>query len=192
VARGERLYALYAVAIGVGLRRSEALGLSWEDVDPMAGTVRVRSTLHRVGGRLQLLPPKTRQSRRTVRLPDVCMAALVEHKKRQDAERELAGSLWREHGLVFTTRFGTPVEPTNVNRWFRELCERAGLPKVRLHDLRHTCASLLLAQGVAPRVVMEILGHSAIALTMNTYSHVLPVLEREAADRMNDLLEPRG
>jgi len=92
--------------------------------------------------------------------------------------------------LVFTTWVGTPLEPGNVNRHFIELCAKAGLRRIRIHDVRHTCASLLLAQGVAPRVVMETLGHSQIGITMNLYSHVMPVVQRDAADRMNALLDP--
>ena len=116
------------------------------------------------------------------------MHALEDHKERQDKERVAAGSLWRGSFCVFTTPVGTPVDPRNDYREFKKLLGRAGLPSVRLHDLRHTAASLLVAQGVPPRVVMEILGHSQIALTMNTYSHVAPEVSREAADRMAETL----
>jgi integrase len=103
-------------------------------------------------------------------------------------ERLLAGSRWQETGLVFTTAIGTPLDGGSVTHRFQRMLERAGLPRLRFHDLRHACASLLLAQGVHPRVVMEILGHSQISLTMNTYSHVIPALQREAAERMDAVL----
>ncbi len=103
-------------------------------------------------------------------------------------ERLRSGPAWEEHGLVFTNRYGGPIEPRTLNHVFVRLCEAAGLGKTRFHDLRHTCASLLLAQAVQPRVVMEILGHSGIGITMDTYSHVLPVLERDAANQMDKML----
>jgi integrase len=114
--------------------------------------------------------------------------ALIAHRDRQEKERITAGSLWRDSPCVFTTQLGTPIEPRNDYRQFKNLLGRAGLPSVRLHDLRHTAASLLLAQRVPARVVMEILGHSQIALTMNTYSHVAPEVSREAAERMAQML----
>jgi integrase len=133
---------------------------------------------------LILTEPKTQRSKRTIPLPGQLASALEDHHGRQARERETAGSLWRDSGCVFTTPMGTPVDPRNDFREFRKLLARAGLPPVRLHDLRHMAASLLLAQHVPARVVMEILGHSQIALTMNTYSHVAPEVSREAADRM--------
>jgi integrase len=114
--------------------------------------------------------------------------ALREHQARQEQERTTAGSLWGGSPCVFTTPIGTPVDPRNDFREFKKLLDRGGLPSVRLHDLRHTAASLLLAQNVPARVVMEILGHSQIALTMNTYSHVAPEVSREAASRMAGVL----
>ncbi len=188
-ARDDRLYALWAVALSVGLRRGEALGLRWQDVDLEAGLLRVEQTLQRVDGRLRFAAPKTARSRRVVPLPPICVVALSEHRERQDQDRAALGRAWYESGLVFTTSIGTPLEPRNVNRSFETLCERAGVRRIRLHDLRHTCASLLLAQGVAPRVVMETLGHSQIAVTLNIYTHVMPTVLRDAADRMQAALE---
>jgi integrase len=112
---------------------------------------------------------------------------LEEHKDRQDAERLELGDAWREHGLVFASSVGTPIEPQNVNRRWDELRSRAGLDWLRLHDLRHGCATFLLAQGVPARAIMEVLGHGEIGVTMNTYAHVLPQLRQEAADAMDDL-----
>jgi integrase len=186
-ARGDRLYALWAVAIGVGLRKGEALGLGWHAVDLDAGLLRVERTLQRIAGSLRVDEPKTERSRRNVRLPAVCVAALRQHADRQ-AEERAAARHWTDTGLVFTTQLGTAIDPRNVNRWLAELCERAGVRAIRPHDLRHTCASLLLAQGVPARVVMDILGHSQIAVTMDIYSHVLPAMQDDAAERMDGAL----
>lgn len=186
-ARGDRLEALYRVALSLGLRKGEALALRWEDIDLDGRTVRVARSLQRVGGRLQFAEPKTAQSRRILPLPEVLVRALKAHRARQLEERLLAGARWQDHGLTFPSGIGTPLEPRNLTRSFKALLTRAGLPDVRFHDLRHSCASLLVAQGHHPRVVMETLGHSQISLTMNTYSHVMPALQQDAADRMDAL-----
>lgn len=186
---GDRLAALYSVALALGLRQGEALGVRWQDVDLDAGTLTVRKTMQRVYGKLELVDPKTTKSHRTVALPDVAVAALQSHRVRQLEERLLAGSRWQESGLVFATAIGTPLDGRNVTRHFQKLLKDAGLPRQRFHDLRHTCASLLLSQGVHPRVVMETLGHSQFKLTMDTYSHVIPELQREAAGRIDEILE---
>ena len=187
--KGDRLEALYSVALTMGLRQGEALGLRWQDVDLALGYLRVAKQLQRVDGRLQLVEPKTARSRRSLALPATIAVRLQEHRLRQDSERALAGSLWIESGLVFTTPEGKPLDGTAITKQFHRHLERAGLPQRRFHDLRHSCATLLLAQGVSPRVVMDVLGHSQIGLTMNTYAHVVPELRREAADRMDRLLQ---
>jgi integrase len=189
-AAADRLEAVYSVALAIGLRRGEALGLAWDDIDLDARipTVRVNRSLQRAEGRLQLLPPKTQGSRRSIQLPDIAAKALRKHRARQLEERLAAGPEWHDTGLVFTTRKGTPLEPRNQVRHFKALLKRAGLTESRFHDLRHTAASLLLAQGVHPRVVMEILGHSRISLTMDTYSHVMPSVMNEAAAKMDAIL----
>ena len=186
--RGDRLEALFTVALAVGLRQGEALGLQWGDVDLSAGTISVHRALQRVDGKLRLVEPKTPSSRRTVPLPPTVLVALRTHRTRQAEERLWAGSRWHDTDLVFTTTIGTPLDGTNVTHHLHQLLGRAGMPQLRFHDLRHACASLLLAQGVHPRVVMEILGHSSIGLTMNTYSHVIPSLRHEAATRMESAL----
>ena len=141
---------------------------------------------------LILVEPKSATSRRVVALPLIVLVALRVHGTRQREDRLLAGSRWHDdpRGLVFTTTIGTPMDGIAVTRRFQVLLAGAGLPRQRFHDLRHACASLLLAQGVAPRVVMETLGHSQISLTLNTYSHVIPALGREAANRMDEMLGP--
>lgn len=187
-AHGHPWEALWTLYIGLGLRRGEALGLRWSDIDLENGRLRVEQSLQRSRGELRLKSPKTDTSRRRIVLPAFCTDALRRH---HTSEREKLASLGQPMGpatLAFTSQLGTPIEPRNVNRAFEALLKEASLRKVKLHDLRHTCASLLLAQGVAPRVVMELLGHSAIAVTMNTYSHVIPALQDESAQRMDALL----
>lgn len=188
---GDRHEALYLVALGVGLRQGELLGLSWSDLDLEHGTLTVRHALQRVSGRLVLVEPKSLTSHRAVALPSLVVEGLRTHRLRQHRERLRAGERWQTdpRALVFTTTIGTPLDGITVTRRFQGLLATAGLRRQRFHDLRHACASLLLAQGVAPRVVMETLGHSQISLTMNTYSHVVPALGRHAAERMNELLD---
>jgi len=187
--RGHRLEALFSVALALGLRQGEALGLRWEDIDLVAGTLRVRYQLQRIGGKLTLVPPKTERSRRTLVMPTTIVERLREHEKRQVAEKLWAGSKWDDTGLIFSTRVGGPTPARHVIAEFHKALENAGLRRIRFHDLRHSCATLLLVQGVSPRVVMEVLGHSEIALTMNAYSHVVPELQRDAAARMQAILE---
>ena len=191
--RGDRMEARWLLAVMVGMRQGEVLGLSWEDVDLDERTVRVRQALqYRSGHGLQLVPPKTTRSRRMVPLPDVLVRALKLRREQQAAERATAGELWEEWGLVFTTKVGTPWSPRNDYRNFRQALEAASLCRARLHDLRHTAASLMLSQGVPARVVMQTLGHSQIGITLNTYSHISPELSRSAADRMQALLSEDG
>ena len=232
---GHRLEALITVALGLGLRRGEALALRWEAVDLDAGVLSVRHTLDWKGGdpvarrslaaeshrlevqlnattddatrsRLQqslaetrqklkaargsvhFAEPKTARSRRTITLPEVVATALRKHRTRQLEERLATGSSWRESGLVFTTPIGTPIGTHSLHRTFKTILRGAGLPDIRYHDLRHTAASLLLAQGVDPRTIMETLGHSQIGLTLNTYAHVVPALQRKAAAKMDEIL----
>jgi integrase len=182
--RGHRLYALWVTVLVLGLRRSEACGLHWSDVDLDKGTLRITRGLQRTGGALRELPTKTRRSRRTVPLPTVVVQALRAHRDRQGKERANTPH-WQDTPYVFTSRVGTPLEPRTVTRTFHALCDRHGLRRVRLHDLRHTCVSLLLALGVSPRIVMEIVGHSAIEMTMNVYAHVSLDNQRAALDLLN-------
>jgi integrase len=189
--RGHRLEALYTVALTMGLRQGEALGLRWQDVDLDLGYIRITKQLQRVHGAPQLVEPKTARSRRTLAMPPMIASALTDHKARQNSERSTEPSRWVETALVFTTLEGKPLDGTAISKGFHTLLAQAGLPQRRFHDLRHSCATLLLVQGVSPRVVMDVLGHSQIGLTMNTYSHVIPDLRRDAAARMQDLLGDR-
>jgi integrase len=189
--RGDRLEALYSVALTMGLRQGEALGLRWQDVDVALGYLNIRKQLQRFDGQFKLVEPKTPRSRRMLALPGSIVTALQEHRDRQGSERQFAGNRWQDSDLVFTTDRGRPLDGTVVSHHFHRVLDRAGLAQRRFHDLRHSCATLLLMQGVSPRVVMDVLGHSQIALTMNTYTHVLPELRREAADRMEALIGDR-
>jgi len=148
----------------------------------------VRSAFAAVKTSVQITELKSARSRRTIALPAVAITALRSHRTRQLEARLAAGRHWQDRGFVLTSAVGTPLEPRNVTRQFKALLAAAKLPDMRLHDLRHSCATLLLAQGVNPRVVMETLGHSQVSLTLNTYSHVLPALQRDAAARLNAVL----
>ncbi len=186
--RGDRLESLFRVMLATGLRRGEALALHWSDVDLDAGLLRVRWTLSRTSQGLQLDEPKTDKSRRTVPLPRSAVETLQAHRTRRLEEQQAAAGAWQEHGLVFTTEIGTPLEPRNVLRRFEVLAERVGLRGVTLHTLRHSAASFLLAAGTHTKVVQEHLGHSSYAITADIYSHVGPAQQREAADRLDQAL----
>jgi integrase len=189
VARGERFEALYMLAVTTGLRQGELLGLKWEDVDLQERVVRVRRTLARHKVRLVLGEPKTKRSRRTVQLTEAAVEALQGHFARQKVQRDLLGDLYEHQGLVFATQKGTLVNPTNLRkRSFEPLLEKAGLPALRFHDLRHTCATLLLSRNVNPKIVSEMLGHATIAITLDTYSHVLPNMQKGAARALEETL----
>jgi integrase len=175
--RGDRLEALYVLAIATGMREGELLGLCWQDVDLE------RHRLHLVR---QL---KTRQSRRAVQLPGLAVAALIQHRERQAVERELRGGRWQEQGLVFPNTVGKPINDSNLrNRHFYPLLDRAGLPHIRFHDLRHSCATLLLGEGIHPKIVSDLLGHSQIGITLDLYSHVTATMHAGAAEAMGRLL----
>src|SRR5579859_2966308 len=175
----------------MGLRQGEALGLRWQDIDLELGYLRVSKQLQRIDGRLQLVEPKTNRSRRSLAMPAAIVRALRAHREGQEAEKKVAGDHWEDSGLVFTGLEGKPLDGSAISKQFHRLLADAGLPKRRFHDLRHSCATLLLVQGVSPRVVMDVLGHSQIGLTMNTYTHVVPELRRQAADRMDELMAER-
>lgn len=183
--QGHRLEALFTVALAVGLRLGEALGLRWEDVDLEAGTLRVRAQLQRMGGKIEFVEPKSDRSRRSIKLPGFAVDALLQHRGRQATERLANADVWKDYGLVFTSSVGTPAEERNIRRSLDTILVSHDLPRLRFHDLRHSCATLLLSQGVDVRTIMEILGHSQISLTMNTYSHVVPALKEEAAAKMD-------
>src|SRR5918998_4843760 len=187
-ASGDRLEALYIVAVTAGLRRGELQGLKWDDLDLDAGMLQVRRTCSEPKGGYIFEAPKSGKGR-NIRLTQSAVAALRMHRRRQLEERMYKADLWQEQGLVFPSTVGTPLWGGNLNRAFKATLQRAGLPKsTRFHDLRHTCATLLLKQGVNPKFVQELLGHADISLTLNVYSHVLPDMGDATADAMEAAL----
>jgi integrase len=186
---GDRFEALYVLAITTGLRRGELLGLRWDDADLDQGTLRVGRALVREGGRQVVGETKTRRGRRRVNLTPRTVVALKAHRKRQLEHRVKLADLYEDQGLIFASESGTPLNPENlVKRSFKPLLERAGLPEIRFHDLRHTCATLLLGRCVHPKIVQELLGHATIAMTLDTYSHYLPSMGDQASGAMGDAL----
>jgi integrase len=185
-AGGDRFEAMYVLAITAGLRQGELLGLKWEDMDLEAGKLQVRRTLYKGN----FTAPKTAKSRRTIKLTTRAVEALNRHREAQLEESEQLAGLWQDQGLIFTTQVGTPVNRHNLySRNFKPLLEKAGLPHtVRFHDLRHTCATLLLSKNVNPKVVSEMLGHANVTVTLDTYSHVLPHMQDGAVDAMDSSL----
>ncbi|WP_329264910.1 site-specific integrase [Streptomyces pseudovenezuelae] len=188
--RKDPLYAAFVLAIAMGLRRGELVGLRWTDVDLDKRVLYVRQQTQRRRGVLYDDDTKNRRNR-ALPLPAMCVAPLRWHRMRQVAARQRAGESWDDGGYVFATRNGRPVEPRNVYRSFTRVAQSAGLRVIRLHDARHGCATLLTAAGVAPRVVMEILGHSQISITMDVYTHVVQDTQREAISHMDRLLKRR-
>jgi integrase len=188
-AKGDRLEALYVSAVTTGLRQGELLGLKWDDVDLDTGTLQVRRTLTTAKDGPVLSAPKTKGSRRSVKLSQTALEALRSHLARHLEEIDRVGSLWRENGLIFASETGEPLKRHYITTHrFKPLLKRAGLPQIRFHDLRHTCATLLLSKNVNPKIVSEMLGHATIAITLDTYSHVLPTMQESAAKAMEEAL----
>lgn len=183
-ARGNRLEALYVLAVTCGLRQGELLGLGWEDVNLERGTVFVWRQLQRMrdGSGLAFLPLKNPKSRREVALGPRAVEALKKHRARQAEEKLVLGGDYDDRGLVFATAKGTPLEASNVvNRSFKPLLERAGLPRIKFHELRHTCGSIMAGVGVRPVDAQNRLGHADVYMTLNAYTHPLPDAQLEAA-----------
>ncbi len=190
---GHRLHALFELALHTGLRKGELLGLRWEDLNLDAGTAAIRRTLQRTNaGGLTTLPIKTRASERRIALPARCLQSLKLHREQQQREREAAGTAWQDSGHVFTTVQGGPIDPTNLTRAFITLLRKAGLRRIRFHDLRHSTATLLLEQGVELVVIKELLGHAHIGVTATVYAHVRLRLQRNAIDTLSTALSSGG
>ena len=192
-ASGDRLEALYELAVQTGMRQGELLGLRWEDVDLDGQSLRIRRTLTRKGndsgGSYGVGEPKTKKSRRTVRLTERAVDALRSHRARQAEEKLRAGASYQDRGLVFAGERGGIINPSNLrNRSLKPLLAKADLPRITFHDLRHTCASLLFQRNVHPKFVQELLGHASVAITLDTYSHMLPGMGGEAADAISEAL----
>jgi integrase len=190
--RGHRLYAAYHLIALRGLRRGEAAGLRWCDIDLDAATAIISTQLQQYDGRLVLCPPKTACSERAVALDRTTVAVLRAHQAAQDAEHVAVGGDYHNSGYVFTCLNGDPMAPDRLSRTFRRLSGEAGLPPVRLHDLRHGAATLALAAGADLKVVQDMLGHSSIVLTADTYTSVLPEVARKAAEDVATLIIRAG
>jgi integrase len=193
-AKGHPQEALFVLALATGMRRGELLGLKWQDINFDTGVLQVRRALSRLptqmgkerGDLYAETEPKTRSGRRGIVLPRFAVEALRQHWLRQEEMKRVAGDAWEDHDYVFCTPLGTHLDPGyGVLVQLKMLLKKAGLPDIRFHDLRHSAATLLLSKGVHPKVVQEILGHSEISMTMDIYSHVLPTMQREAMERLN-------
>ncbi len=191
-ARDDRLEALYVLALSTGMRQGEILALKWQDLDLDGAHLQVRATLQRTREGFDFCEPKTARSRRQVALTNKAVSALRRHRARQLEERLLC-PYWQDPDLVFASEVGTPIEATNlIRRSFHPLLARAGLPRIRFHDLRHTAATLLLGQNVNVKIVSEMLGHSQIAVTLDLYSHVTPTMQRQATEALDAVLAGVG
>lgn len=187
--RGDRLEALYVLALNTGMRQGELLALKWDDVDLEGGLLRVRRTLTKAGKTYVTGEPKTTKSRRAIRLTTGAADALRNHLSRQLEEMEHMGSLYQPGGFVFAAEAGTIINPSNLrNRSFKPLLKAAKLRPVRFHDLRHTCATLLLSKNVNPKIVSEMLGHASISITLDVYSHLMPDMQEKAAKALEEML----
>jgi integrase len=189
-AEGHRLEALFVLALTTGMRMGEILALRWRDVDLDARRLHVRATLQRVNGAWSFAEPKTAKSRRSIVLSARAILALRSHRARQLAEIAQAGDLWVSYDLVFPGRTGAPLSQTNfAQQHLHPLLKRAGLPLIRPHDLRHSCGTILLKGGKHPKYVQELLGHSQIGMTLDTYSHVIEGMHQEVADYMDEVFK---
>jgi integrase len=185
---GDPRYAGYVLILILGLRRGELLGLPWSNVDLDNAEATIGWQLQRIGGRLLHRETKTEASDAPLPLPGICLAALRDHRQRQQAWRIEAGGAWHDSGLVMTTRYGAALEPRNFHRDFKARCAKADVRVIPVHAVRRTCASLLVALDVHPRVAMQILRHSQIAVTMNVYSEVSSKETRAALKRLGESL----
>jgi len=188
--RGHNMEALFVLALTTGMRRGEILALKWQDINFTQNMLQVRRIFTRAPGQRYVeAEPKTNKSRRSVLLPTITADLLKQHRVHQLEAKLQVGEFWEEHDLVFCTSLGTPLNPNKVLERFKTVLKKASLPDMRFHDLRHSAATMLLSVGVHPKVVQELLGHNQISMTMDTYSHVLPTMQKDAMDKMNDALQ---
>jgi integrase len=189
VVKGSQLEALFYIAVTAGLRQGEILGLLWSDLEWDTGNLRIQRQLQRVRNEgLKFTEPKSASGRRLIVLGPTTLERLQEHKDRQDNERQGFAEEWQAFDLIFTKPNGSPIDPRGLLRNFKSIIKNAGLPDIRFHDLRHTAATMMLQCGVHPKIVQERLGHSTISITLDTYSHILPVMQIEAASKIDELL----
>lgn len=183
--KDEPLYAAYVVAATTGMRRGEVLGLRWSDVDLEKGRLSIQQTVLAVGYAVQMSSPKTARGRRMISIDGTTIEALRQHRARQaEIIMQLGPDYRRDLNLVFSGVTGDPLHPERMTRTFERLVKASGLPRIRLHDLRHTAASIMLGAGVPAKVASERLGHANISITLDTYSHVLPGLQEDAAEKL--------
>jgi integrase len=185
---GDRLYAAWVTLASTGMRRGELLGLRWTDVDLDAATLSISRSLTTVGYQMQMSDTKTKRGARMVSLDEVTVAALRTYRRRQSEERLAWGPGYQTLGLVFTKENGSPIHPDRFSQMFRRLSKATELPSIRLHDLRHTHASIALRAGVHAKVISERLGHSTIAMTIDVYAHAIPAMQAEAAEQVAALV----
>jgi integrase len=191
VAKEDRYEVLFWLAVFTGMRQGELLGLQWSDIEWNKKRIQVQRQLQRLPGQgLVFTEPKSAAGRRTIMLSTATIEKLREQLSILQRERQIAGEKWHENDLVFPSVSGQPLDQQTLDRNFKRTLRKAGLPSIRFHDLRHTAATLMLLQGIHPKVVQERLGHSDITLTLNTYSHVLPSMQEDAAEKMDELLTP--
>ena len=191
VAKGTPLEAMYQLAVTTGLRQGELLGLRWSDLEWKTRKLKIQRQLQRYKETgLVFVEPKTAAGRRVVTVGSATIQKLREHFNGQQLLRQASSNRWKDYDLIFPSSIGTPMENTNLLKRFKADLKKAGLPDIRFHDLRHTAATLMLQQGVHPKVVQERLGHSEIGMTLNTYSHVLPSMQDEAAEKLDELFTP--
>ena len=189
-AAGERYEAAFWLAVSTGMRLGELVGLKWADIEWTNKQLRVQRQVQRLSTGLAFSEPKTKTSRRMIALGSEPVEKLRKHLVSQSKDRQKAGESWIENDLIFPSVIGTPLDPSNLYHIFKELLKKAQLPPIRFHDLRHTAATLMLLQGTHPKIVQERLGHSDISMTLNTYSHVIPSMQAEAAEKLDELLMP--
>ena len=187
-AQEHNLLALLTLALTTGMRRGELLGLQWQDIIWTQSALQIRRTVSYITGRGFVVgEPKTTGSKRQIALPQVAIDVLKQHRTIQLENRLKAGSSWVDHNLVFSNDKGDYIVPATLGRHFSKLLKDIGLPHMRFHDLRHSAATLLLSMGVNVKIVQELLGHSSVSMTLNVYSHVLPSMQKEAMNKMDDL-----
>ena len=188
---GSPFEALYHLAVKTGMRQGELLGLKWSDIQWGSGRLYVRRQLQDVRGEGRIFQePKTRSGRRTIQLGEGTLQTLREHLERQQLRKVASGQRWQENDLIFPSSIGTPLDPNNMRIDFNRVIERAGVPKVRFHDLRHTAASLMLNNGIPVIVVSKILGHSKPSITLDIYGHLYNEMQGEACRLMDELVSP--
>ena len=188
---GNRNEALYHLAVKTGMRKDELLGLKWFDLEWNSRYLRILRQAQRVPGEgIKFVDPNTRAGKRTTPLGRTMLQILSEHKRKQQLGKAVAGERWKENNLVFRSSIGTPQSDSNLLKEFRSLLEKAGLPKIRFHNLRHTAASIMLNNGRNFIEVSKMLGHSQPSTTMNTYAHLIPVMHNDMGDFMDDLITP--